>query len=223
MIVGAIAMAALRVASRGEAEAAVAPTWCTHATAQKLVGDLDGDGDEDWVCHDKGTGQKWVALRESTGMEERWGNSSLHWCSHVGAVLYLGDVNGDRKADLVCKDPGRVWVDYATAAFFEGTDYQLDTVWCPHAGAQFFLGDQNWDGRADLTCRDSAGYTVVDYADPAGRYGGTDAQARVADFEPVQIIRTASRVTVTVRAACSRAWLAWSAASPWTPGPSRVE
>lgn len=180
------------------AEAAISPAWCTHATAQKLSGDVNGDGISDLVCHDRVTGQKWVALWESTGYEERWSNASLAWCTHANAVLFLADVNGDRRADLLCKDPTRVWIDYATSSFYQGTDWTLDTVWCTHTGAQFFLGDQNSDGRADLTCRDTAGYTVIDYADGSGHFAGTDVGRLAAELEVTNIAQSTAH-TVTVR------------------------
>ncbi len=130
-VLGALGMLAVLALTADEAHAAIGPEWCTHTTAQKLPGDVNGDGLEDLVCHDKVTGHKWVALRESTGLEERWWNDTIRFCSHAGAKLFLGDVNGDRRADLVCKDPARVWIDYADSAFYTGTNYEFDTGGAP--------------------------------------------------------------------------------------------
>ncbi|NHZ96257.1 VCBS repeat-containing protein [Massilia sp. CCM 8734] len=172
-----------------QAHAAIPASWCTHSSAQWLTGDVDGDGRLDAVCHDRSTGVKWVALAEATGLEERWSNTTIGFCSHAGATLYIGDINGDRRADLLCKDANRLWIDYAGADFYGGTDFWLDTNYCTHAGALTFLADQNGDGRADLVCRDSAGHVWIDLADPAGRFADTDLEGVRPDFELFNITR----------------------------------
>jgi VCBS repeat protein len=182
-----------------QAHSEVPATWCTHSTAQRLEDDVNGDGRLDAICHDRITGFKWVALREGSGLEERWTNTTLHWCSHAGAALLTGDVNGDRRADLICKDSRRIWVDYAGADFFTGTDFFLDTNWCTHAGAAFFVGDQNSDGRADLVCRGSDGFHWIDYADTSGQFGGTDVSGQASDFEVLDIIRSGKGYVMRIR------------------------
>lgn len=192
-------IALLVISHSSTAHADVGPTWCTHEGTQKLVADLNADGRSDLFCYDRNTGAKWVALMVGSAYQEVWWDFDLRWCSHAGASLYLSDVNGDRRADLVCKDSTRVSVDYATSAFYEGTDYYLDTTWCTHLSTSFFVGDQNADGRADLVCRDTTGWTWVDYADSAGRYGGTDAGRSAADLEITNIIQGGTTHQVTVR------------------------
>lgn len=156
--------------------AGVGHSWCTHSTAQLLNADVNGDGGSlDAVCHDRSSGAKWVALREEGGgLVERWTNITLRWCNHTGATLFIGDVNGDRKADLICKDPTRIWVDYGDSSFFQGTDFSVGTNWCTHAGGAFSVADQDSDGRADLVCTNGDGSIFVDLADTSGRFGGTD-------------------------------------------------
>jgi hypothetical protein len=154
--------------------AQIAPNWCTHRTAQRLTADVNGDGQLDAVCHDRVTGMKWIAIRESTGLVERWVNSEIRWCSHANAVLFTGDVNGDRRADLICKDPGRISVDYGGNDFFQGTDFFTDTNWCTHSGVTFSVSDENFDRRADLVCRNRDGSMFVDLADANGQFAGTD-------------------------------------------------
>lgn len=157
-----------------KAYAQISSSWCTHRTAQRLTADVNGDGQLDAVCHDQVTGHKWVAIREGASLVERWVNSDKRWCSHANAVLFIGDVNGDRRADLICKDPGRIWVDYGGNDFFQGTDFFVDTNWCTHTGATFSISDENFDRRADLVCRNSDGSLFVDFADANGQFAGTD-------------------------------------------------
>lgn len=184
--------------AEGEARADIPPTWCTHAGAQRLVGDVNNDPYDDLVCHDRNSGAKWVALGRSGGRHDEVWSSPSGWCAHANTTLFLGDVNGDGRADLVCRDPARVWIDYATPAFFEGTDWTLDTAWCTHAGTTLFVADQNFDGRADLACRGGE-FSWVDYADAAGHFFNTDAGRPAIDLEITNIIRGATTYQVNLR------------------------
>ena len=38
--------------------------WCSHGGAMLLVGDFDGEGFSDMLCHDVHTGYKWMILGE---------------------------------------------------------------------------------------------------------------------------------------------------------------
>lgn len=155
------------------AQAQVWSGWCTDVNAQLLEGDLNADGRIDAVCHDRVNGRKWVAIRNTMNqLVEVWSESGLQWCSHAGAALSLGDVNGDRRADLVCKDPKRIWIDYAAGDYFRGTDIWWDTDWCTHSGSAFVLADHNMDNRADLVCVDNR-FTYIDFADTLGHFGVT--------------------------------------------------
>ena len=185
------------VGSARDAAAAIPPTWCTHAGTQKLTGDVNNDAYDDYVCHDRNSGYKWVALGSASGHNEVWSSPS-GWCV-APAVLYLGDVNGDGRDDLVCRDPGRLWIDYTTSTFFNGTDWMLNTTWCTHSGTTLFVADQNADGRVDLTCRDNTGFTWVDYADTAGRYFDTDVGRPAIDLQVTDIIRGGSTYQVNLR------------------------
>jgi hypothetical protein len=190
-------VAVMVAAAAGEARAEIPPTWCTHATAQRLVGDVNNDPYDDLVCHDRSSGAKWVALGRSGGGHDEVWSSPSGWCSHANAALLLGDVNGDGRADLVCRDPSRVWIDYASPAFFEGTDWTLDTAWCTHSGTTLSLADQNADGRADLVCRGGE-HTWIDYADAAGHFLTTDAGRATIDLEITNIIRGASTYQINL-------------------------
>jgi hypothetical protein len=164
----------LLVLVSGEAHAQIEPVWCTHATAQRLDADLNNDGQIDAVCHDRQTGMKWVAIRDGSRLFERWTDSTNNWCTHANASLFIGDVNGDGRADLICKDPGRIWVDYFGDDFYQGADFFVDTNWCTHSGATMSVSDQNFDGRADLVCENADGSVFVDLSDESGRFAGTD-------------------------------------------------
>lgn len=148
-------------------------TWCTHAGAQLHLGDFNGDGRTDLLCRD--ASRIMIDYADTAG---RFGgtNWSLNtaWCTHAGAQIHLGDFNGDGRTDLMCRDPGRLWFDYADAAGrFATTDWYLDTTWCTEAGAVLHLADVNGDGRTDLLCREPSRLRV-DYASTLGRFATTD-------------------------------------------------
>lgn len=179
--------------------ATVPPTWCI--SGQVLRGDVNGDGQVDAVCHDPRSGAKRVALRESADLVETWADPTSRWCTHAGAALFIGDVNGDNRADLICKDPSAIWFDYnaGEGRYFQGAGPRMPTTWCTGAGDTFFVGDQNNDGRADLVCRRSDGFYRVDFADSSGRFGGTDASGLAPDFEVTDITRSGTGYVMSIR------------------------
>lgn len=153
--------------------------WCNHNTAQLFVGDFNGDGKDDILCHDVSSGYKWVDYASTTGTfgGTDW-ELNTNWCSHATGRVFIGDFNGDNRDDLLCHDVsnGYKWVDYAsTSGTFLGTDWSTTAAWCNHPTAQFLLGDFNGDGRDDFLCHDvSTGYKWVDYASSTGTFAGTD-------------------------------------------------
>ena len=131
--------------------------WCTHKGSQLLVGDFNGDGRADMLCHDN-RGTKWIALANRAG---RFTGTSWHkamgWCSHAGSMLFVGDFNGDGRSDMLCHDSkGSKWVALADIhGRFSGTTWHNSALrWCGHQGAHLLIGDFNGDGRSDMMCYD---------------------------------------------------------------------
>jgi hypothetical protein len=153
--------------------------WCNHDTGRLFKGDFNGDGRQDFLCHDVATGYKWIDYANAAGqfLGTDWQRNAF-WCNHESARLHIADFNGDGRDDLLCHDvsTGYKWIDYADAAGqFWGTDWQRNAIWCNHSTGQFFTGDFNGDGRSDWLCHDTAsGYKWIDYADAAGQFWGTN-------------------------------------------------
>ncbi|MET0344273.1 MAG: VCBS repeat-containing protein [Polyangiales bacterium] len=155
--------------------------WCNHAGARLFIGDFNGDGRDDMLCHD-GQGRKWVALANYGGQFSgtSW-SANLGWCNHAGSQLFVGDFNGDGRDDMLCHDnQGRKWVSLATSSgSFTGTSWSASLGWCNHTGSQLFIGDYNGDRRDDMLCHDNLGRKWVALATPSGSFTGTSWSANL--------------------------------------------
>ncbi len=153
--------------------------WCQRETARLLVGDFNGDGRDDLLCHDVASGEKWIDVADGSGhfSGTDWSRNAV-WCRGSDARLLVGDFNGDGQDDLLCHDAtsGEKWIDFAaTGAYFLGTDWRLSAAWCRSNGSRLSVGDFNGDGADDFLCHDvSTGRKWIDFADASGHFDGTD-------------------------------------------------
>lgn len=144
---------------------------------QVLFADYDGDGVTDVMCHES-SGNKTIYYGDEKApfgfSNQRQWKTTTNFCSHPGAVLFVGDFNGDHRADLLCQDgSGHKWIAYANGAghFFEGTqDWQSANPFCSHSGAKLFVADFNGDKRTDLLCHDGTGHKWIAYANALGHF-----------------------------------------------------
>ncbi|WP_434423892.1 trypsin-like serine peptidase [Nannocystis pusilla] len=155
--------------------------WCRHEGARLFIGDFDGNGRDDMLCHDQ-AGNKDLAFSDPTGSFT--GGSTLvpmRWCMHEGAELFVGDFDGDGRDDLLCHDrAGDTRVALAgPEGELSGEGWHSPMGWCDHEGAELFVGDFDGDGRDDMLCHDRAGDTRVTLADPSGRFVGTEWHAQM--------------------------------------------
>jgi hypothetical protein len=155
--------------------------WCSHSSARLMVGDFNGDGRSDLLCHDVANGNKWFQYADANG---RFNSSNWDWlsgwCSHSSARLMIGDFNGDGRSDLLCHDVsnGNKWFQYADSnGRFNASSWDWFSGWCSHGSARLMIGDFNGDGRSDLLCNDVAnGNKWVQYADPSGRFNWSTSE-----------------------------------------------
>ncbi|XP_071950348.1 uncharacterized protein [Antedon mediterranea] len=156
--------------------------WCNHEGAQLFVGDFNGDGRSDILCHDTKTGKKWVSLAQPGGvfLGTTW-QKDMNWCKEDTAELFVADINADGRYDMLChraKD-GYKWVSYAKQdGTFPGTSWEKGMGWCISNDYQLFVADFNGDRRADLLCHGkSDGKKWVAAATPSGTFVGTTWKA----------------------------------------------
>jgi hypothetical protein len=138
---------------------AFSSSWCAGSNEELHIGDFNGDGRTDLLCRTKNSGRYRIDLASTTGAFDGANDYDVtsSWCSHAGANLLLGDFNGDRRTDLMCRDPFAMWIQYAQSAplgfpFINYVAWQWTTSWCTHANARLYTGDFNRDGRTDLLC-----------------------------------------------------------------------
>ena len=147
--------------------------WCYHAGAELHLGDFNGDGRTDMLCHDR-AGYKWVSLANADGSFSgtSW-HKAMKWCSHAGSRLMIGDFNGDGRSDLLCYDKNHKWISLAQpGGSFVGTSWDMATAWCSHAGSSIYIADFNGDLRDDLLCHDTVGRNWVMLAMAGGKLTG---------------------------------------------------
>lgn len=155
------------------------PDFCAREFDRLYVGDFNRDGRDDLLCHSKHTGERRIEHANSSGHYD-WSSygdvEGSSWCSGRDTMLHIGDFDGDRRADMMCRNTqtGAFEIDRASNGF-NGTDWRSATGWCTHPGAALVIADFNGDRRDDLLCHtDSDGYLAYDYAAAGGVFGGTD-------------------------------------------------
>ena len=162
---------------------------CAPGSAEYRAADHDGDGTTDLLVRcTSPAGEPILAVhrfqRAADGgeFEPLWQASAAaaSWCTGSSESLLAADLNGDRRADLLCHDRASgTSTRWLTGASGTATDAsKSDQAWCHRDAARLLLGDFNGDGRADLLCHDRAtGHKSIDYADADGRFSGTDWDA----------------------------------------------
>lgn len=131
--------------------------WCVGMDELFRVSDFDGDGNVDYFCHNRTSGQKWIKFAPLLGGLSLGWSGLNGWCAG-GGQLEIGHFNSDNRADLLCHSSatGEKWIAFAQAnGSFTGTHWYRGAAWCSHAGARFMVSDENGDGRADFLCDDS--------------------------------------------------------------------
>ncbi|MEQ8272095.1 MAG: FG-GAP-like repeat-containing protein [Deltaproteobacteria bacterium] len=142
--------------------------WCRATGAYLHIGDFNGDGRDDLLCHNRVSGTVHVDYANASGRfygTDWWANNS--WCNAPGASLYVGSFDGNSSDDLLCHNVDNGWlhIDLASASGqFNGSNFSADTNWCVTGGAELRVGDFDGDGWDDLLCHNAGtGWKHIDY------------------------------------------------------------
>ncbi len=156
--------------------------WCNATDHRQLfVADFNGDGRDDQLCFDYVSGARYIDYADASGHFDGsgWSNTTA-WCNATSTRrLFVGDFNGDGRADLYCHDfvTGEQFVDIADASgHFNGTNWSQSIGFCNgNETRQLVIGDFNGDGRSDLLCYDAKiSGKWISYATSSGTFGGID-------------------------------------------------
>jgi hypothetical protein len=129
--------------------AAGARQWGVASQGDKpFAADMDGDGIVDYVIW-RPTDGTWYWLSSGTGFDATKAGSRSWGVADQGDVPLLGDLDGDKKSDIVVWRPGNGTFYWLTSS----TNYAVarSVPWgSGSVGDQPMLGDLDGDGKADL-------------------------------------------------------------------------
>ncbi|HWA75486.1 MAG TPA: FG-GAP-like repeat-containing protein [Polyangiaceae bacterium] len=153
-----------------------ASTYCTQSGAKLYVGDFNGDHRDDLLCRDP-SGATSISSANASGQlpSPSW-SATLAWCNQAGAGLWVGDLNGDGRDDLLCHDStGYTSTVLASSSgqFSASNAWSKTLNFCKQAGGQLVLADLNKDKRKDMVCHDATGFTASLQANSSGQYTGS--------------------------------------------------
>jgi len=141
---------------------ATMPGWEMRPGDRHVVGDFSGDGKEDlWVFNGSNWSIPYLGMLRSNGtslsMSKRYDGTMPGWQMRANDRHYVGDFDGDGKADLYVFN-GTNW-SIAYLGMLESTGSQLSMTrrydgnapgWQMRAHDMHWIADINRDGKADL-------------------------------------------------------------------------
>jgi hypothetical protein len=138
-----------------------------YAGAENLIGDFNGDGKTDVVMRSLNwdTTPVFFSNGDGTFQFTNAPDPVKTIFNDMGATSFVGDFNGDGKADVLLKN-GSGWD--TTPVYFSNGDgtFRFSDAADPsrgifnYAGAQSFVGDFNGDGKADILMKASGWKTT---------------------------------------------------------------
>lgn len=157
--------------------------FCRLTRRNMYVGDFNGDGRDDLLCHDTENGRRFIDHANVNGHLNGTDDQPDPFCSGSGKDIHIGDFDGDTKDDILChvKSAGDFSIDYASDGF-NGVDWSSDSGWCKKQSRSIIIGDFNSDSRDDMVCHDRTdGHRWIDYANGSGQFNGAEWNSKSGD------------------------------------------
>jgi hypothetical protein len=180
-----------------------ARNWCTNSGEVVLVGDFDGNGKDDLLCYNPGSGRRRVDLANSAGtfFGTNWNSEGSSYpgtpvlCGREPTFL-TGDFDGDGADDFLCFDArtGTAKISLSDGA---GRLRQVDWTetrasFCTAEGDRLHAGDFNVDRnagggalahqRTDLLCHNSnSGGRATRTSNDDGTFDGVCSYPKVVE------------------------------------------
>jgi len=155
--------------------------WCA-ADVQKIhVGDFNGNGRQDLLCHSTDSGRVWIDYADIDGrFNGTDASDNSQYCVGSKKQVLVADYNGDGKDDALCHDrsTGQVGIDYADSqGRIAGQNWPSSGLYnlsiCNNSDTNLYVGDFNGDGRTDLLCHNTHnGDNELAYVNSVGRFTG---------------------------------------------------
>jgi len=140
--------------------------FCKNAAVR--IGDLDGDGRADLLCH-KASGANAMSTASAKGRfgKADW-SGTLSKCAGTFEVS-VARANSDKRADLICHNPtsGVVRIAFAgKGGKLPKIDFSRKAAACTEPTSQLLVADSSGDKQADLICHQAdTGYLSVFFSD----------------------------------------------------------
>ncbi|XXY48174.1 hypothetical protein WME91_50060 [Sorangium sp. So ce269] len=140
--------------------------FCRSAGEHLYIGDFDGNLHDDLLCN-QDDGDMLVDLADSSGrfLGSDW-STQRDLCTGASSRIYVGDVNADGRADLVCRDlaTGMTDVDLAnTNGQFWSSEWRghIDGFCSGASVKDALVGNVDGDFGVDIVCNSSGGTLSV--------------------------------------------------------------
>jgi hypothetical protein len=164
--------------------------FCAGSGNRLHLGDFNGDNRTDLLCHTVSTGAKAVALASTSGTfpSTNW-SGAVNFCAGSTNQLFIADVNGDNRDDLVCHDTvfGAKAVALATTTgTFPFTNWFGAVGFCAGSHQQLLVGNFNAsdsDKRDDLLCHNiNTGEKAIAFPNFDGSFNAGASWTSAADL-----------------------------------------
>ncbi len=141
---------------------AASAAWAVGSAYDVFAADLNADGKADLVAKERNAPGTWyVALNNGTHFVPATSNWLSGWAVASSAYdLFVADVSGDGKADLIAKEktsPGNWYVALNSGSAFTPQSTSLASFAVSSADHDLFVADVNGDGKADLIAKERTG------------------------------------------------------------------